>query len=876
MRKLITFVSVLAVLTGYGYINNSIASDISITEASAEEIENDENILTTGECGENAVYSFDSETGVLTISGTGDMYEYSNVKSDEPSPFLKNENIKKVIIEDGITGIGADTFKCCSGIEEVIFPDTVTYIGSSSFIQCTSLSEITIPESVEKVGNWAFYDCTGLTKVTIPDNSMKIEALAFGNCSSLEELIIPDSVNARFDVFDGCTGLKVLKIPGNITSLESYTSFDCSALESFIIGKNLSQIDIRVFSQFGQLKEIKVSEENADYKSVDGILYDKSGETLLCCPQKKSDITFTENVMSIGEKAFYKCAGIKELEFPVTIKYIGKEAFSDCTSITNVTALGNINTINEKAFANCTDLSVLNFLKGLSFIKKDAFENCRVMKEIYLPLNLISIENNALGYYRSLQTGNTEKNYNLKIYGYKDSYAYEYADMHGLGFCELSYENNNENIIGKCGDDAVYSMYTDDTLIISGTGAMYTNVIEMTEYIRNNSNITNVVIDEGITSVAAYAFNDCTGLNNIMIADSVTYIGSHAFDGCRNLNSVTMSKNIQTIGSYAFSDCTYLGSIVIPDSIKYINEYTFRNCMSLNYVKLSEETYSIGKGAFSNCLSLQTIVIPDSVKMISAYAFHGCASLYNVILSENIYSIDDDVFSECTSLEEITIPDNVAYIGICAFESCTALENIIIPDSVCQINRYAFLDTKWYDMQPDGVVYAGKVAYCYKGEMPSGTYLELKPDTKGIADYAFFKCEKLTGTELPTGLECIGISAFEGCTGMNEITVPASVKTMKDYSLGYEVSDGFIMYVYPYSEAERFAKSNGINFDYIFSDINNDGEITTGDALGILNALISVTEFTDEEKKLADLDGDGEITTYDVLIMLKYIVGIDN
>lgn len=210
----------------------------------------------------------------------------------------------------------------------------------------------------------------------------------------------------------------------------------------------------------------------------------------------------------------------------------------------------------------------------------------------------------------------------------------------------------------------------------------------------------------------------------------------------------------------------------------------FENCKSLTSVTIPDGVTGIGESAFCNCTSLTSITISDSVKGIGNWAFCGCTNLTDIKIPGSVTWISNWAFIGCTSLTSITISDSVTWIGERAFYNCTSLENIDIPDSkiilgpcrdACGIGGECFSRTKWEENQPEGVIYAGKIAYSYKGDMPENTEITLKSGTKGIAEYAFYGRKNLTNITIPDSVTWIGQEAFEDCTNLTSVTIPSSV-----------------------------------------------------------------------------------------------------
>ena len=170
------------------------------------------------------------------------------------------------------------------------------------------------------------------------------------------------------------------------------------------------------------------------------------------------------------------------------------------------------------------------------------------------------------------------------------------------------------------------------------------------------------------------------------------------------------------------------------------------------------------------------VVIPESVtyngttfsvSSIGDYAFQQCTDLTNITIPNSVTSIGNNSFQGCSGLTSISIPNSVTSIGNYAFNRCTDLTSITIPNSVTSIGDRAFYGTAWYDNQPDGLVYAGKVAYNYKGTMPSNSSIVLNEGTLGIAGFAFYDCSSLASISIPNSVTNIGQSAFEGTTWYN-------------------------------------------------------------------------------------------------------------
>ena len=229
----------------------------------------------TGYCGDesenegkNVTYAITDSDGdgiydLLNIEGEGWMRDYRDIfGSVLASPWrIKDKEIKKIIINDGVTSIGDAAFRGCSSLSEIMIPEGVTSIGDHAFYECSSLSKMIIPEGVTSIGDHAFYECSSLSEMIIPEGVTSIGDAAFGGCSLLSEIIIPEGVTSIGDyAFSGCSSLSEIIIPEGVTSIGDAAFEGCRSLSEVIIPKSVKSIGNRAFSSCTSLTEMIIPE----------------------------------------------------------------------------------------------------------------------------------------------------------------------------------------------------------------------------------------------------------------------------------------------------------------------------------------------------------------------------------------------------------------------------------------------------------------------------------------------------------------------------------------------------------------------------------------------------------------------------------------
>ena len=311
----------------------------------------------SGSCGENVTYSFVESTGILTISGTGYMEDFTS-SSKVPWNAYRS-SIKKVVINNGVTSIGNEAFDGCTALTSVTIPNSVTSIENSTFDGCTALTSIEIPNSVTSIGNYAFGYCSGLTSIEIPNSVTSIGDYAFGDC----------------------TGLTSITIPNSVTSI-GLCAFDGTAWYD-------NQSDGLVYAGNVAYKYKGTMPNNTSVTIKEGTVAITPAAFLGCTGL--TSVTIPNGVTSIGKEAFYGCTGLTSIEIPNSVTSIGDGAFSDCTGLTSVTIPNSVTSIGKDAFYGCTGLTSITIPNSVTSIGEDAFCGCTGLTSITIPNSFTSI-----------------------------------------------------------------------------------------------------------------------------------------------------------------------------------------------------------------------------------------------------------------------------------------------------------------------------------------------------------------------------------------------------------------------------------------------------------------------------------------------------
>ncbi|MBQ4541567.1 MAG: leucine-rich repeat protein, partial [Clostridia bacterium] len=348
--------------------------------------------------------------------------------------------------------------------------------------------------------------------------------------------------------------------------------------------------------------------------------------------------------------------------------------------------------------------------------------------------------------------------------------------------------------------------------------------------------LATFTLNEGLHTIGAYAFNGCTIITSISTPSTLRVVGNHAFRNCINVSSLSLNTGLLTIGDYAFYNLpkvtsltlpstlvgkigTYafyyiqMASVTIPKGVTILGYGCFYQCTKLATITFAEgsslkkiegnafdstiitsinipnSVTQIDHNAFYSCAKLETVTLPDSLTTLGQQVFYNCAELTAITIPKGLTSIPNNTFYGCAKLNSVTIYNGITSIGETAFYNCSSLTSLTIPNTVTSIGSSAFYGCS--KLATLSVPFVGKTAstttaseyifgYIFgaSGSSNNASYVPTTLKTVHITNATKVDVSAFNGLTMLThlysnkGVTSIGQNAFNGCTGLVELSIP--------------------------------------------------------------------------------------------------------
>ena len=671
----------------------------------------------SGKLGDNLSWSLNT-SGVLTISGSGQMITWNNSISQPWYDY--REDIKSVVIKEGVTSISAYAFHQCTNLTTVSIPASVNYYMSDPFGYCDSLTKFTVasgntilstdsygvlynkdkttihtyttgrtgaftvPSTVTYLNNDSFSHSAGLTAITFPDTLRGLGNSALAYCTSLTSVTLPDSViSIGGYILQGCTSLTSVRLSDGITSFPYGILTGCKSLTEVHLPANLWQINSSTFAGCSSLTSIDIPD------SVTTI-----GNQAFSGCTKLTDITLPATVKTLGTYVFYYCKSLTQINIPAGVTAIPDNAFYCCDALTDVYYEGTTsqwsavtigtNTGMTAATLHCSDdaaqaqaaADLIAALPAAQQLTRDDAAQVAAARAAY---DALTDTQKALVENLSVLTAAEERIAFLENHECAYETAITAPTCENGGYTTYTCTDDETAALDHAWDDGVITtqpaLGTDGvrTFTCTDCGDTYTESIPVGTCGEN----LFWYLDNGVLTIGGTGamtgydtdnhapwYDAKDTITSVVIEPGVTSVGSFAFYYCRNMTQATLPEGVTIIERYAFYDCDKLTQITLPDTLQVLESY-----------------------AFGRCLTLPQINLPDSLTSIGAFALYFCQDLKEIVIPEGITLIDNGMFSGCFDLTSVTIPTTVTTINKAAFYNCTNLTDVYYNSAEADWNK---------------------------------------------------------------------------------------------------------------------------------------------------------------------------------------------
>lgn len=390
------------------------------------------------------------------------------------------------------------------------------------------------------------------------------------------------------------------------------------SVKTVTISETINDIASKAFNSAINLDSIFVNAKNQNYCSEEGILYSNGYKDVIRCPinSSVSVVELDNTVVSVEDYAFYKTK-LSEITLSENLENIGERAFSNCANLFKFSIPEKVTRIGSYAFSNCNSLKTIDYLAV----------NCQYMgaTSAFLYFNCVFYNT----YLEAINIGSNVQSIPALAFAYSNAVNINFAEDSSLKTIGNSSFRNCKfktvdlpDTIKTIGTYAFASCNSlTDIHLKEGLDSLGAGIFS------SCSKINAIDIPSTVNHIGEYAFSGCTALVSLSLPDAVTIISNYLCNGCTALNEIDFSGNVTSIGKNAFKGCTNLTSMILPDKLTDIGEAAFLECDSLSELSIPNTVTSIHKNTFKNCDSLKKVVVPYQVNLIEETPFEGCTNV---------------------------------------------------------------------------------------------------------------------------------------------------------------------------------------------------------------------------------------------------------
>ena len=739
--------------------------------------------------GLNSVFSDDYGNN-FQISGLAGCPLLTHIEMRGESEFFTVEN-DSLIAHNLFNNPGMEAlvvYAAHKDAEEFVIPEGIVTIAPYAFLQLditpdysapivNTLKKVICPSTLQEIGPYGFASCISMESISLPHAVQFIDAFAFDGASGLKDVYYDGSEEDRNKIGIDRGNNYLINATWHYTGAEPTATPTAAptATPKPTTAPTATPTAAPTATPTAAPTTAPTTAPTATpspwtYELKDGVLTISGEGWMNNLPSARrqpwysqrdeiTSVVIEDGITAIGDFDFYGLPNLTDVTIADSVTEIGEYAFKNCTALKNVKLPANLEIVCVSAFYGCTAFDAITIPAKVDTVQDYAFARCS-------GVNTITFEGSAPGIGEAAFAGITA------------SVSYPEDDASWT-------DEVKQNYGGKLLWNQPLAWTLEDGVLTIADDSCMDNYDSAAQVPWNakRSEITRVVLNDGVTKISDFAFYGCTNLTAVEVPESVVSIGAYAFKKCEALNSIALPANLTQIGESAFYGCSSLTEVTFPAGIEQIADYAFARSTQLRAIAFEGNAPAIAAHAFAG-VSANAACPEDNetwadkkqnyggdLKWNSADHKLPCGEAAYWELTDGVLTISGSGAmanydsaaqrpwnSESANITSVVVEDGVTNVGSFAFYGMTNLTSVTLADSVETIGAYAF-------KKCSGI-----------------REITLPASLTAIQDSAFYGCEKLSSVTIPANVTKIGAYAFSRCAALKTIVFEGAAPEIGEYA----------------------------------------------------------------------------------------------